>query len=93
MYVIPSARGRGLSKAVLAGLEAAARDRGWTTLRLETGPRQPEAVALYEGAGYRPTAAFGAYAGARDAADSLFYERVLEPGAQAPRDSATRRIQ
>ena len=71
MYVVPAARGRGLSKLVLAGLEAAARDRGWTTLRLETGPRQPEAIALYEGAGYRPIAAFGPYAD--DADDSLFY--------------------
>ena len=78
MYVVPAARGRGLSKLVLAGLEAAARDRGWTTLRLETGPRQPEAIALYEGAGYRPIAAFGPYAD--DADDSLFYERVLDPG-------------
>ena len=78
MYVVPAARGRGLSKLVLAGLEAAARDRGWTTLRLETGPRQPEVVALYEGAGYRRIAAFGPYAD--DADDSLFYERVLDPG-------------
>jgi GNAT superfamily N-acetyltransferase len=78
MYVVPAARGQGLSKLVLAGLEAAARDRGWTTLRLETGPRQPEAVALYEGAGYRPIAAFGPYAD--DADDSLFYERVIDPG-------------
>jgi len=78
MYAVPAARGRGLSKLVLAGLEAAARDRGWTTLRLETGPRQPEAIALYDGAGYRPIAAFGPYAD--DADDSLFYERVLDPG-------------
>ena len=78
MYAVPAARGRGLSKLVLAGLEAAARDRGWTTLRLETGPRQPEAIALYEGAGYRPIAAFGPYAD--DADDSLFCERVLDPG-------------
>jgi GNAT superfamily N-acetyltransferase len=68
-----------VAKVVLAGLEAAARDRGWTTLRLETGPRQPEAVALYEGAGYRPIGAFGAYAAA-DAEDPLFYERLLGPG-------------
>jgi ribosomal protein S18 acetylase RimI-like enzyme len=67
-----------VSKVVLAGLEAAARDRGWATLRLETGPRQPEAVALYEGAGYRPIGAFRAYAAA-DAEDPLFYERVLDP--------------
>ena len=79
MYVVPAARGRGLSKVVLAALEAAARERGWTTLRLETGPRQPEAIALYEGAGYRPIPAVGAYVGAPDAAESLFYERVLDP--------------
>ena len=47
MYVVPKERGRGVARAVLTGLEDAARDRGWTTLRLETGPRQPEAVALY----------------------------------------------
>jgi GNAT superfamily N-acetyltransferase len=78
MYVVPAARGRGLSKGMLAALEDAARDRGWTTLRLETGPLQPEAVALYSGAGYRPISAFGAYVGDPDAEDSLFFERVLD---------------
>ncbi len=77
MYVAPGARGRGVGRAVLAGLERAARTRGWTTLRLETGPLQPEAVALYTAAGYRPIAAFGGYAGDPDAADSLFFERTL----------------
>ena len=67
-----------MSKALLAGLEAAAGKRGWTTLRLETGPLQPEAVALYSGAGYRSIGAFGAYVGAADAADSLFFERMLD---------------
>ncbi|MCW2678152.1 MAG: Acetyltransferase family protein [Modestobacter sp.] len=76
MYVVPRARGRGLSKTVLAGLEAEALARGWTTLRLETGPAQPEAVALYTGAGYRPTSAFGHYVGDRDDW-SLYFERQL----------------
>ena len=79
MFVVPSARGRGVSKVLLAGLEAAAGTRGWTTLRLETGPLQPEAVALYAGAGYRPIEAFGAYVGVPEAADSLFLERALAP--------------
>ena len=78
MYVVPEARGRGVSKAVLAGLEEAAAERGWSTLRLETGPRQPEAIGLYERAGYRPIAAFGAYVGAAIAKHTLFYERVLD---------------
>ena len=79
MYVVPAARGRGVAKAVLVGLEEAARERGWTTLRLETGPRQPEAIELYSRAGYRPIEAFGAYVDAPDAKDSLFFERSLAP--------------
>jgi GNAT superfamily N-acetyltransferase len=76
MYVVPSARGRGVAKLVLSGLETAALGRGWTTLRLETGPRQPEAVALYTGAGYSPIGAFGHYV--REDQDwSLYFERML----------------
>jgi len=78
MYVVPAARGRGVSKAVLAGLEDAARGRGWTTLRLETGPLQPEAVGLYRAAGYAEIGAFGEYAGDPDAEGSLYFERVLD---------------
>jgi GNAT superfamily N-acetyltransferase len=78
MYVVPEARGRGISKALLAALEDAARERGWTTLRLETGSMQPEAVGLYPSAGYRPIAAFGDYVGDPAAEASLFYERSLD---------------
>jgi GNAT superfamily N-acetyltransferase len=77
MYVVPAARGRGVSKAVLAGLEEAARGHGWTTLRLETGPLQPEAVGLYAGSGYRRIGPFGGYVGDPDAADSFFFEKQL----------------
>lgn len=77
MFVVPGARGRGIATAVLAALEGVARERGWTTLRLETGPRQPEAVGLYTRAGYRPVEAFGAYLGDPAAEDSLFFERVI----------------
>ncbi len=77
MYVVPAARGRGIGRAVLAALEALAQEHGWVTLRLETGPRQPDAVALYERAGYRRIPAFGGYVDAPDAVDSLFFERVL----------------
>jgi GNAT superfamily N-acetyltransferase len=77
MYVVPGSRGRGVARALLAALEEEARNRGWTTLRLETGPRQPEAIALYTGAGYRPTEAFGAYIGDAAAGDSLYFERAL----------------
>lgn len=78
MYVVPAARRRGVVGALLAGLADAARDRGWISVRLETGPRQPEAIGLSTWAGYRPIAAFGGYVGARDAEDSLFFEGVLD---------------
>jgi GNAT superfamily N-acetyltransferase len=80
MYVVPAARGRGVARAVLGALEDAAGERGWTTLRLETGPLQPEAVGLYTSAGYAPIGAFGAYADDPDAGDSLFFERRLDGG-------------
>ena len=77
MYVVPDARRRGVSRAVLAGLEAAARTRGWTTLRLETGPLQTAAIGLYESGGYHPIEAFGGYAGDPRAVSSLFFERTI----------------
>lgn len=77
MYVVPAARRRGVSRVLLVALEEAARTRGWTTLRLETGPLQTAAVALYESGGYRPIAAFGGYAGDPQATHSLFFERTL----------------
>lgn len=77
MYVVPAARRRGVSRVLLVALEEAARTRGWTTLRLETGPLQTAAVALYESGGYRPIAAFGGYADDPRATHSLFFERTL----------------
>jgi GNAT superfamily N-acetyltransferase len=74
MYVVPAARGRGVSKLLLAGLEVEALSRGWTTLRLATGLRQPEAMGLYMRAGYEPAAAFGAHG---DEQDALFLARGL----------------
>ncbi len=61
MYVIPSARGRGLSRLVLAALEDDARAAGRTRMVLETGARQPEAIALYASSGYQPCTRFGHY--------------------------------
>ena len=54
MWTHADHRGRGLAKRVLAELEAEARRRGATRVVLSTGPRQPEAVRLYLGAGYTP---------------------------------------
>lgn len=47
-------RRRGLARRVVAELEAIARERGYDSLYLTTGPRQPEAAGLYRSAGYTP---------------------------------------
>lgn len=45
-------RRRGLGRFVLEQLEAEIAHRGYRRVYLTTGPRQPEAVALYHAAGY-----------------------------------------
>lgn len=62
MYVAPAARGRGVARAVLAHLESTAAEAGAEVTILETGIQQPEAIALYESAGYTPVPKFGYYA-------------------------------
>ncbi|MCY1140735.1 GNAT family N-acetyltransferase [Actinoplanes sp. Pm04-4] len=74
MYAIPAARGTGAATAILRALESAAVTRGWTTLRLETGTAQPEAIRFYEREGYRQIPLYGPYVGSEI---SLCYERTL----------------
>lgn len=76
MYVDPAARGTGLATALLRTLERTAVDRGWTTLRLETGTAQPEAIRFYQREGYRQIPLFGNYVGSPI---SVCYERVIAP--------------
>lgn len=61
MFVVAAARGRGLARAILAELEASAAAAGRTRMVLETGLKQPEAIALYRSCGYEPVPKFGHY--------------------------------
>lgn len=63
MYVVPEARRRGLSRAVLSELERTAAAAGHDLMVLETGLKQPEAISLYLSAGYAPIPGFGHYCG------------------------------
>jgi putative acetyltransferase len=61
MYVSPHGRGRGVAKKLLALLESQAIGSGCKLLKLETGPYQHEALALYASAGYERRGPFGDY--------------------------------
>lgn len=74
MFVVERARGRGLARRILAALEDSARDADRTRMVLETGVHLPEAMALYESSGYRPTSPFGPF---RAYEDSRFYAKSL----------------
>ena len=63
MYVVPPSRGSGVATVVLRALESAAVERGWTTVRLETGTEQPDAQRFYRREGYTEIPLFGAYEG------------------------------
>jgi GNAT superfamily N-acetyltransferase len=75
MYVRPRHRGLGLAWQMLNHLAGYARGRGASLLRLETGIYQPAAIGLYEGAGFKRIASFGAY---REDPLSRYYEKRLD---------------
>ena len=81
MYVTPPWRGRGVAQALLAHLERLSHREGLRVLRLETGIHQPEAVRLYERAGFSRCAPFGEYA---EDGVSLCYEKTIAPAPGGP---------
>ncbi|MDO7867712.1 GNAT family N-acetyltransferase [Nocardioides jiangxiensis] len=62
MYVVEQVQRRGLARLMLAHLERSAAAAGHDVVVLNTGPLQPEAIALYESAGYQPVPGWGVYA-------------------------------
>lgn len=61
MFVDPEARGLRVGKLLLEALEMRAGELGCSTIRLETGIHQPEAIGLYKAAGYLERPPFGSY--------------------------------
>jgi putative acetyltransferase len=74
MFVEPDQRGKGVGWAVLAGLEAAARQLGVQRLVLETGVYQEAAISLYLRAGFTQVDCWGEYA---SSPTSICYEKNL----------------
>lgn len=63
MFVVENRRGQGIAGQVLGELERRASACGYAEVWLETGLRQPEALALYERMGYGRIPNYGPYAG------------------------------
>lgn len=74
IFVPKRFRGRGIARAVMAELEAWARELGYAVAILETGILQPEAIRLYEAAGYERIPNYPPY---ENVAESVSYRKML----------------
>lgn len=63
MFTLHEARGRGVATQILTELENWAKELVYKNCILETGIRQPEAIALYKKCGYKVISNYGQYAG------------------------------
>ncbi len=75
MFVVHQARGSGIGRVILQSLEAFAKKFGYRSVRLETGLKQPEAISLYQSAGYHRAPCYGPY---RKNPMSICFEKELD---------------
>jgi len=75
VIVVDGQRGRGIGRALMDRLEQLARAGGAPRLILQTGDRQPDAVALYERVGYTPIPVYEPYV--ETIPGSLCFEKVI----------------
>jgi putative acetyltransferase len=75
MYTDEASRGKGFAKKVLTELEEWAKELGFEFCVLETGKRQPDAIALYEKCGYQKIPNYGQYIGIEN---SVCYQKPLK---------------
>jgi N-acetylglutamate synthase and related acetyltransferases len=74
MYVSPHMRNAGVATRILAELELWTKELSYKRCILETGKKQPEAIALYKKNGYNLVSNYGQYAGIEN---SLCFEKIL----------------
>ncbi|AXI03563.1 GNAT family N-acetyltransferase [Aquirhabdus parva] len=78
LFVFEEYRGLGISKEIMCALESSLIDQEIWIARLETGVKQPEAIALYQKIGYIERGPFASYL---PDPLSLFMEKTLSPHA------------
>jgi putative acetyltransferase len=76
MFTLPESRGKGMATAVLQELEKWAAELSYQKCVLETGKKQPEAIAVYKKNGYRQIPNYGQYAGIEN---SVCFEKEIFP--------------
>lgn len=74
MFVPPDKRGLGIASKILRELEKWALELGYTKCILETGRKQPEAIALYKKNGYNLIPNYGQY---KNIENSVCFEKEL----------------
>ncbi len=74
MFTLPESRGKGIAGKVLSALETWATELQYKKCVLETGKRQPEAIAVYKKSGYQLIPNYGQYA---EMENSLCFEKQL----------------
>ncbi|HXX64132.1 MAG TPA: GNAT family N-acetyltransferase [Bacteroidota bacterium] len=75
MYVPPESRNKGIATQILSALEQWAGELQYSRCILETGKKQPEAIALYRKNGYAVIPNYGQYAGVEN---SVCFEKYLK---------------
>jgi GNAT superfamily N-acetyltransferase len=75
MYTLPECRGKGIATKVLIELEKWANELSYEKCILETGKKQPEAIALYKKNGYKLIPNYGQYA---EMENSVCFEKEIE---------------
>jgi len=74
MFTLPAKRGQGYASLILKALEEWATELKYSSIVLETGKRQPEAIALYQKNGYKIIPNYGQYIGIEN---SVCFEKKI----------------
>lgn len=74
MYVLPTQRGKGIASMILTKLEKWALRLGYSKCVLETGKRQPVAIALYTKNGYMIIPNYEPY---KEMENSVCFEKII----------------
>lgn len=73
-YVDSKYRKKGIASKILSSLECKAKNKGYSSIKLETGPFQPESIELYRKFGYADIELYGEYLNSKY---SLCFEKIL----------------